>query len=909
AGSYTVNISDAQGCSLGTALQVTITQPSSDLNATASSSNVTCFGGSNGSITIVNASGGSSIYEYSINGGTTWQSSALFNNLPAAGYNLHVRDAAGTSCVFIINAALVINQPGALSATATSSNTSCFGSSDGTISVANMSGGSGTYEYSINNGSSWQGSSSFRGLIAGSYTVQVRDLINPACVFSIPGNLSIIQPALLSATVEAVNVSCRGANNGSIRVVNSTGGYGNFQFSINGGVSWQTLQVFNNLGPGIYNVQIRDALNPTCVQTLNSSVTIREAAEPLVSAITSQMNINCFGASTGSVLLFVRGGVAPYSYAWSNGSTSRDLTDVPAGIYTVNITDSYNCVSTQTISITQPVSTLNVSFSKKDVSCFGANNGSINISSAGGTAPYTYRWNDGRVTKDITNLTTALYTITVVDSKGCSISQEIRIDQPALTLSLELTKINVSCFGGGDGSVRSKVTGGTAPYTYNWSNGQKTSDVSGLPPGNYNVTIFDASGCTINQILTITQPAAALKASLTIKNTLCKTSSDGSITAIISGGTSPYKISWKGNAGTTNGISNLAAGIYDLTLTDANGCMLTVPAEVKAGICPPVAIDDQFKTYQDESLTGSAAPNDFDRENEPLSFSLALQPKNGKILFKADGTFTYTPNAGFWGIEIIPYRICNTSGVCSSAAIAIDVIPFTIVNLTPSISNVNEGRKISVTARLVKPYPEDVVIKLSYSGIAVKDLDYVLLDQFLQIIIPKGKLTTTQKITIAALTDNLQEGNEVLNIQIAATSHPEVRIGSGAMVIIGDIYPPAPIDPVESKEVPVNTDLKIDPLFSPNGDGQGNETFTIDNIVSFPDNEVVIFNRWGNEVFRIKGYNQSDRVFKGYANTGLLTNTNTPIVDGVYYYLITTRRTVNGEVVTALNKGYLILKR
>jgi gliding motility-associated-like protein len=128
------------------------------------------------------------------------------------------------------------------------------------------------------------------------------------------------------------------------------------------------------------------------------------------------------------------------------------------------------------------------------------------------------------------------------------------------------------------------------------------------------------------------------------------------------------------------------------------------------------------------------------------------------------------------------------------------------------------------------------------------------------------------------------------------------------VVTIGDVYPPDPIE-IENKEAPKNPDISTDPLFSPNNDGSGNDVFNIVNIVSFPDNEVVIFNRWGNEVFRVKGYNESDRVFKGYANTGLLSNFNTPLVDGVYYYLITTRRTLNGNPVTALNKGYLILKR
>ncbi|HXH98856.1 MAG TPA: gliding motility-associated C-terminal domain-containing protein [Sphingobacteriaceae bacterium] len=133
---------------------------------------------------------------------------------------------------------------------------------------------------------------------------------------------------------------------------------------------------------------------------------------------------------------------------------------------------------------------------------------------------------------------------------------------------------------------------------------------------------------------------------------------------------------------------------------------------------------------------------------------------------------------------------------------------------------------------------------------------------------------------------------------------------NGSVVVINDIYP-AEDQPATllSREIPLNPDIKPDPMISPNGDDKGNEFFNIENIISFTDNEVVIFNRWGNGLFRIKGYNESDRVFKGFANKGMIVNMSSPLPEGVYYYLITTNRTVNGQVITALNKGYIILKR
>ena len=349
-------------------------------------------------------------------------------------------------------------------------------------------------------------------------------------------------------------------------------------------------------------------------------------------------------------------------------------------------------------------------------------------------------------------------------------------------------------------------------------------------------------------------------------------------------------------------------GLYELLITDAKGCSFIVSGEVLATNCPPVAVDDSYQTDQEKSLKGSVALNDYDRQGENLSFTLQSEVKNGKLEFLPDGNFIYTPDPGFWGDESFTYALCNTSGLCDSATVVIKVVPFTVVNLTPGVANVREGKKATVTATLLRPFHQDVIITLAYSGKAGQK-DYVLLDQYQRITIPKGSLKTTERITIAALTDNEQEGDEDVIIRIASTSDTLARIGTGAVIMINDIYPPDTLPETPIKNVPENASITPVPLVSPNGDGQGKEFFSIENIISFPDNEVVIFNRWGNEVFRIKGYNESDRVFNGYANTGMAVSTSEQLPDGVYYYLITTNRQSNGQTISNLNKGYLILKR
>ncbi len=230
-----------------------ITEPAI-LSATVASTNVTCFGAGNGTITVSAPLGGYGTYQYSINGGTTWQGTGSFTGLAPATYDVRIRDAVYTSCVITLNGALVITQPPVLAATVASTNVTCFGANDGTITITSPTGGYGTYEYTVNGGTTWQASGAFTALTPGFYNVQIRDAANTGCVIILNGSLRITEPPVLSAFVARTNVTCFGANDGTITITSPTGGYGTYEYSINGGTTWQASGNFTALAPATYNV-------------------------------------------------------------------------------------------------------------------------------------------------------------------------------------------------------------------------------------------------------------------------------------------------------------------------------------------------------------------------------------------------------------------------------------------------------------------------------------------------------------------------------------------------------------------------------------------------------------------------------------------------------------------------------
>jgi hypothetical protein len=192
----------------------------------------------------------------------------------------------------------------------------------------------------------------------------------------------------------------------------------------------------------------------------------------------------------------VSGGTGPYTFLWSNGAVTEDIGGLVIGNYTVAITDANGCTANSSGNVTGSATTINGSTVVTNVSCFGGNTGMVDLTPAGGTAPYTFLWSNGATTEDIGGLTAGTYTVIITDAGGCTANASGTVTEPAAAINGTTVVTNVLCFGASTGSVNLTVTGGTAPYTFLWNTGAVTEDLSNVAAANYTVTITDSKGCT-----------------------------------------------------------------------------------------------------------------------------------------------------------------------------------------------------------------------------------------------------------------------------------------------------------------------------------------------------------------------------------------------------------------------------
>ncbi|MBK8846376.1 MAG: T9SS type A sorting domain-containing protein [Bacteroidetes bacterium] len=539
AGTYTVTVTDANGCTK--TCSYTVTQPSA-LTATCSGTNVSCNGGTNGSASVT-SNGGTTPYSYVWSNGKT---TAANNNLAAGTYTVTVTDANGCTktCSY------TVTQPSALTATCSGTNVSCNGGTNGSASVTS-NGGTTPYSYVWSNGKT---TAANNNLAAGTYTVTVTDAngCTKTCSYT------VTQPSALTATCSGTNVSCNGGTNGSASVT-SNGGTTPFSYVWSNG---KTTAANNNLAAGTYTVTVTDANG--CTKTCSYTVTQPSA----LTATCSGTSVDCYNKGNGTASVNATGGTLPYTYLWSNGATVANLIGLIPGTYTVTVTDANGCTKTCSYLVTQPAQLVAVC-TKSMVNCFGGSNATATIIVTGGTAPFTYLWNNGATTSSLTGLAAGTYSVTVTDSKNCSTACTFIIDQPNQLIAT-CSKTDISCNGGLNGSVIVTAVGGTGTYNYLWSNGNTASSINGLAAGTYTVTVTDVNGCTSQCNVTIVQPSALI-VSCTGTNISCSNGNSGTASVSASGGTAPYTYLWS-NGGTVSSIASLAAGMYTVTVTDSKGC-------------------------------------------------------------------------------------------------------------------------------------------------------------------------------------------------------------------------------------------------------------------------------------------------------------------------------------------------
>ena len=377
----------------------------------------------------------------------------------------------------------------------------------------------------------------------------------------------------------ATNISCAPGVGSATVTVTPTGALPplTYLWSPTGGNS----NIATGLTAGCYSITVSDAL------ACSSTKTVCVNQPPPLSATTASSAAIC-GQANGTATVTVTGGTPNYTYSWLPGIHINPVaTGLSSGNYTVTVTDSKGCTSQQVVNVAVAGGPSVTVTQAAPIACNGGNNGSASASIVGGTGPYTYAWSPiGGNGATATGLSAGAYNVVVIDANGCSNQGSINISAPP-AVSGAVTNVPVKCFGGNTGSATAVGSGGTGPYTYVWGTTppQNTATANNLASGTYSVVITDSKGCTSIQYASITQPVG-LFLTTTSSGFSCGTSANGGATASVQNGTAPYSYNWQPINQTTPSVSNIPAGTYTVTVTDANGCTIKGTTTIVASIKP-----------------------------------------------------------------------------------------------------------------------------------------------------------------------------------------------------------------------------------------------------------------------------------------------------------------------------------
>ncbi|MEL7530438.1 MAG: gliding motility-associated C-terminal domain-containing protein, partial [Bacteroidota bacterium] len=557
AGFYYVFVEDANNCQ--DSLSITIIEPTALTASIEQQKDVTCFGESNGWVSIL-PQGGTPGYQYSLDG-ISYQASNQINALAAGNYSIRIQD--DSACV--INLPVQINEPTQLGTSIlVQKDVDCFGSSTGALALSGT-GGVSPYLYSFD-GAGLQTANNFSGLAAGSYQVVIQD--DSLCLDT--SSVLIIEPTLLALMVDSViEVACFGDSTGSVQLL-PTGGSGAYQYSLSNGANSNTPQ-FGNLSAGNYTATVTD--DSSCVATINFVVN-----EPplLVGSIAYQENVDCNGSATGDVGILASGGTPPYQYAINGGTfgTDSSFVGLVAGAYVVEIQDQLGCSFLVNVTISEPDPLVPSINSLLNIDCFGNATGEADIIASGGTLPYEFSLDslNFQTSGVFSGLLAGPHSVWVRDDSSCIRRIDFQLTQPdSLVMSLD-SLVNVDCNGNATAYIEASALGGTAPYQYSLDGSvlQSSGRFENLSAGSYELVVLDAQGCSDSMQIQITEPDV-LRLSSSRTDVICHSEATGSATVVPQGGTPPYQIAWDNGQDSLTAI-NLIAGVYQVDVTDSQGC-------------------------------------------------------------------------------------------------------------------------------------------------------------------------------------------------------------------------------------------------------------------------------------------------------------------------------------------------
>ncbi|MFK8006552.1 MAG: PKD domain-containing protein [Saprospiraceae bacterium] len=631
-GDYQVTVTDFAGCS--TTINVEVGNSGSPSVSVINIVNENC-GQEDGSFEVA-ASGGTPPYTYNIGAGNT--SNPVFANLNSGIYNIILTDAnnCSTSQVFMLGESeinLIVDEV---------INANC-GIANGSISVSSI-GGIAPILFDIGNGLTTN--STFQNLVGGTYNITVTDAIG--CT----DNQSVTVLSSGAATFSIINVmneNC-GQGDGSFEIL-ASGGMPPYSYNI--GMGTTSNPTFSNLNSGTYTVIVTDS------EGCNASQIFMLDENEVTLNIDDITNATC-GLENGSITVSATGGMAPYIFNIGNGSSTNPVFEnLAGGTYTITVTDGNGCDADQSVAVlsigTPILSIINV----VNENC-GQGDGSFEISTSGGTPPYTYDIGLGAGTNPVfSNLNATEYNVIVTDATGCTASQVFNLPENIATLNIVSTQ-NTNC-GLENGIITVSTTGGTSPFLFDIGNGNTSNPTfENLSEGTYNITLTDINGCTDVQSATIESISSIIISFSDIQPETCG-QMNGGFTVNATGGVAPY--SFDIGSGTTNNniFTNLSIGNYIVTVTDDNGCQAVDDITIEGANSPSLILGEAFNETCSQmngaiSMIGSGGemPYTYDFGNGPTSSNVVMNLSAGIY------TVTITDDNGCTGdLEVTLLNIGN----------------------------------------------------------------------------------------------------------------------------------------------------------------------------------------------------------------------------------------------------------